>query len=332
MRPSRGVATALVLALLAVARAASAGDGGPPSPAPLAVVAPRWDAGRVEAGTPLRHSWELRNRGARTLQIAVKATCDCTTTDSDREIPAGAAGHVIAVVDTTHLRGRFEKVVDVTTNDPAQPMIPLVIVGESQRALIVEPGDMPTLRGPIHAVKALDLTVHAADGNPFRITEIRDDPSVRSTVVALDDGEPRGHRRYRLTLTPSPDLAVGMHRVDVALLTTAPQAERFVLPTTIVVTGPLVVMPPQLRLGRAHPSASARITAVDGSAFRVLGAVASDPDVTANVAPTPDRSAWDVTVRYAGAPLHHGPLNAVLTVRTDQPLQPTVAIRMSGRR
>ena len=108
--------------------------------------------GKVEAGTPVEHTYVLRNDGPKTLQIVAKPGCGCTTTSYDREIPPGGTGKVTARLDTTDLRGRVEKTIDIISNDPSGRALTLTLIADSQRALIVEPNDRPLLRGPIHRV------------------------------------------------------------------------------------------------------------------------------------------------------------------------------------
>lgn len=331
MRPTVRVASGLA----ALALVATTGARGFADPPPLEALAPRWDAGRVDAGTQVRHTYELRNHGSRVLQIAVKPSCGCTTADYDAEIPPGGTGHVTAVLDTTRMRGRVEKVIDVTTNDPAQPAITLTILAESVRALVVEPGDQPTVRGPFRALKPVELTVRAPGDVPFAITAVEDEPTLRATVAPFADDAPDAasgaHRRYRLTLTPGADLPVGAHHATVTLRTTAPGADRFTLPSTVVVTGPLVAFPPQLRIDAGKPSTAMRVTAADGAPFRVLRVTASDPDLAADATPVAGEPAWDVTVRYVGPANRHGQINTVVTVVTDEPAQPQLVVRVSGK-
>ena len=301
-----------------------------PAP-PLEAIAPTYDAGRVDAGTEIRHTFELRNRGPRPLQIAVKPSCGCTTTDWDREIAPGATGKVTAQLDTTHLRGHVEKTVSVTTNDPSQPAVTLTIVTESYRTLAVEPDDAPYMRGPARTLQPMTLTVRKPDDAPFAITRVEDDATVRAEIAPLDADVAGGHRRYRLTLTPSHDLAVGTHRATLTLVTSVPGAERFEVRPTVVVEGPLVVMPRQLRLVPPQRSGSVRVTASDGVPFHLLRATSTDPDFAVEMAPVADEPAWNVTVRYVGKPERHGPMYTMIELTTDAPTQPAVHVAIAGK-
>ncbi len=297
----------------------------------LEAIASRFDAGRVEAGTQVRHTYELRNIGTKPLQILAKPECGCTTTDYDREIPAGGTGKITAVLDTTHMRGRVEKIVNVRTNDPDQRVLTLTIIADSQPALVVEPSERPTLRGPSRMLAPAVLTVHAPDGAAFRITGVEDDAMLRATVVPLDPAVAGNHRRYQVTLTPAAGLAVGSHTPKAVLLTSLAAAPRFDLAPTIVVIGPLVAVPAQLRVGPAHGPVAVRITASDGAPFQVLRAEPSDRDFSAEAVAVAGEPAWNVTVRYTGKPERRGPLNAVLTITTDAPAQPIVVVRLAGK-
>lgn len=321
-------AACLVLVLGAHPRPASA--DGPPTP-PLEAVDPRYDAGRVEAGTIVRHTYLLRNHGTATLQILAKPSCGCTTTDYDRTIASGTTGTVAVAVDTKSMRGSIEKTIAVITNDPAQATITLTLVAAIRRPLIVEPTDQPLLRGPARQVPAAVLTVRAPDGGAFRILRVADEPSLRAAIVPLDAAVGGKHRRYQVTLTPSPDLPVGSYHPGVTLITSLTNVARFALEPTIVVTGPLLVLPWQLHVDPGVATVAVRVTASDGAAFHVLAAECSDPDFTAAFTPVADAPAWDVVLRFAGSPTRHGPVSAMLKITTDVPAQPLVLVRLAGR-
>jgi hypothetical protein len=62
--------------------------------------------------------------------------------------------------------------------------------------------------------------------------------------------------------------------------------------------------------------------------FHVLAVESTDADL----APTfvaRDDGAYEVSVRYSGAPERH--VNALLKIKTDEPSQPLLLVRVSGR-
>jgi hypothetical protein len=323
------VAAALVLACLAIPRGAAAAEG---APGTLIAADARFDAGRVEAGTKVRHTYELRNPGTTDVPIFVKASCGCTATDYDRVIPAGGTGKVTAVLDTTRMRGRVEKAIDVLHEKEGGRLLTLTMLAEPVRALLVEPTDQPALRGPAGALKPLVLTVHAPDDAPFEITAVETDAAVTASIQPFDAAE-TAQRRHRITLTPKPDLAVGTQDTTLTLVTTLPSAPRFTMPFMVVVAGPLVTHPVHLRVRPDRGTLAVRVSAAgDGQPpFSLLRAEVSDPDFTAEYTRVADAPAWDVTVRYTGKPTRHGPVNATVKLATDVPSQPFVLVRLSGK-
>jgi hypothetical protein len=318
----RSVAVAL---LLLVATRAHAGGG-----SPLTALAPTYDAGTVQVGVPVQHVYELRNAGPSALAIDVKASCGCTTTDFDRTIPAGGTGHVSATLDTQNLRGPVAKTIHVTTGDAGAPPLVLTMRATVMGLLHVTPTDKPIVRRSVGDTRALELTVAAPDGTPFSIARVEDDPILRATVAPADRATTGAARRFRVTLTPKADLAVGTYTPTVTLVTTVAKAERFTLTPTIVVAGPLTVMPPQLHVRSCVARPSVHITKAGSSPFTVLAAEVSDRDFSAEAAPTEGGHAWDVTLRYTGKPDRHGPLDATLTIATDEPTQPKVVVAVTG--
>ncbi|MEO6025998.1 MAG: DUF1573 domain-containing protein [Candidatus Binatia bacterium] len=313
-RPGRAIVAGLAIVgglaplacLVAIVGPASAIDT-PSATPPLAAVADTYDAGRVPVGVPVTHTYELRNTGSTALQIHVQATCGCTSTDYDKFVPPSGTGKVTAVLDTTHVRGRVSKTLHITTNDTAQPPLTLTMIAETIRLLDVLPSETPVLRAPVGALKPLVLTVTAPDGNPFAIVRVEDDPDLRARVDPADPPAKDGHRRYHVTLTPKPDLAVGTYTPTITLVTTLATVQRFPLQTTIVVSGPLTTLPSQLRVRSATTPMHVRITKAGATPFTVVAAEPSDHDFTATATAAEDGHAWDVTLRYAGAADRHGP-------------------------
>jgi hypothetical protein len=315
----------VALVVLAIVTAHAHAAGGPALEAP----APTYDAGTVAIGTSVRHTYELRNTGTTPLALTVKASCGCTTTDFDPVIPPGGTGHLTASLDTRHLRGPVTKKIHVTTDDPAQPAVELSIQVRAVGVLEVLPTETPILRRSVAALRPMVLFVSAPDDAPFTIPSVEDDPVLRATVEPADPPSPEGHRRYRVILTPKADLAIGTYKPLVTLVTTVPKAERFALKPTIVVAGPLSVWPWQLRIRSCTTPAAVRITKADGT-FKILGATVSDHDFVVDTVPEKNGQAWDVTLRYVGKPDRHGPVNAAVTITTDEPLQPTVTVGVGG--
>ena len=295
------------------------------APAALTVAEADWDAGAVEAGAKITHRWVLRNDGPRPVALTVKAECGCTTTDADSVVAPDASGGVTASLDSTEMRGRITKRVHVTTDDPAQPPLVLSITADVRRALDVLPSDRPVVRGPVGAFPPIVLTVTTPDDAPFAITDVEHDDLVTPRVETLSPS------RHRLTLTPKADLAIGSYSPRVTVVTTRAKADRFALHPTLVVEGPLVVVPPAIRFGSPAQAARVRVSAARQDVrFHVLSVESTDPTLATEVASIGDGRAWDVHVRV-GQRADDKPINALLTIKTDVPSQPTLLVRVMSR-
>ncbi|MDR1044389.1 MAG: DUF1573 domain-containing protein [Candidatus Adiutrix sp.] len=98
----------------------------------LAIEALTYFAGEVKAGSVVRHTFEIKNRGSAPLKIVDFSTgCSCTAAAFDRTVPPGQTGRLVMDVKTyREWAGReFRRAAWVTTNDPVQPRLRLIISG-----------------------------------------------------------------------------------------------------------------------------------------------------------------------------------------------------------
>ncbi len=313
------------LALAAIVRADDAA-------APLHAVAPSFDAGKVEAGTPVEHTYVLRNDGPKTLQILAKPGCGCTTTSYDREIPPGGTGKVTARLDTTDLRGRVEKTIDIISNDPSRTRAH----PDAHR------------RQPARLDRRAERPAPLARTDPPREPRGRDRTGAGRRRLphhprrgrGRAPGEGRGARRRGQgrapTLSGHPDPRGESRR-------RLPQAERD--PRDLAPEGAALRAAAddrRRRTARHDAPAAARRTAASRPSpsasppataprSRCCARECSDRDFTATIAAVADEAAWDVTVRYTGTPGRRRPVNGVLRIFTDTPSQPLVIVRLAGR-
>ena len=69
----------------------------------LRLDSPRYNFGKVLAGTIIRHDFTFTNAGSRTLEISsVEPSCECVTVeDWSRTVEPGQTGHIRAKMDTS---------------------------------------------------------------------------------------------------------------------------------------------------------------------------------------------------------------------------------------
>jgi Protein of unknown function (DUF1573) len=100
----------------------------PPGPK-LVIAAPEHSFGNVKPGTPLTHTFKIRNEGQADLEIkSVKPGCGCTATNFDKVVsPGNEGGITLKIEDTAGYKGEVAKTADVTTNDPERRTFKLTL-------------------------------------------------------------------------------------------------------------------------------------------------------------------------------------------------------------
>src|SRR5262245_1558406 len=159
VRFTRGIVVAiLVLPSLASAQMAS----------PRIVVQDRaYDAGTIDAGTVIRHTFTLQNGGNADLHLEVQPGCACTVVHFDETIAPGASGTITARLDTINYTGRITKEIRVKSDDRANGSIGLRLQADVVPALTVTPSARVSLRGTPAELKPVELVLASSDGKPF---------------------------------------------------------------------------------------------------------------------------------------------------------------------
>ena len=95
----------------------------------LVIAAQEHSFGNVKPGTPLTHTFKIRNDGQADLEIKnVKPGCGCTAANFDKVVSPGKEGGItLKIEDTAGYKGEVEKTADVTTNDPERRTFKLTL-------------------------------------------------------------------------------------------------------------------------------------------------------------------------------------------------------------
>jgi len=139
--PRRLGSTTSLLAAATLLVACSDSGSASRHPPKIAFGETTYDFGRADQGTTVRHTFGFRNLGELDLSIDnVRAGCDCTAAvSSDRVIPPSRDGTIDVTFDTTNDSGRKTRSVSVYSNDPAQPVVTLALIGEIYATVAADP-------------------------------------------------------------------------------------------------------------------------------------------------------------------------------------------------
>jgi hypothetical protein len=124
------IALILVTAVVVVAAQKKATNNTPETGQPkLAMDSFEHSFGTIKAGTPLNHTFKVKNDGKAPLEISnVSPSCGCTTTNYDKVIAPGQTGGITLAIDKTEsYNGEVVKTAEVTTNDPNKPRFTLTL-------------------------------------------------------------------------------------------------------------------------------------------------------------------------------------------------------------
>ena len=175
-----------------------------------------FNAGDVPKGEVIEHHFQVKNNGASDLQIlSVKPACGCTTPGFDKIVPAGGTGQITLKVDTARFKGQISKSASVTTNDPAQPNLRLVVNANVKTFIDVLPRDTVTFRQYRGEEKKQELTIRSNEEGEFTIKDVqvngesiqhelkRTSPNEYAMSVWLDKQAPIGNISGSLKLLTS---------------------------------------------------------------------------------------------------------------------------------
>ena len=162
--------------------------------------------GTVFQGESVRHVFAFANRGDAPLTVEkVSSSCGCTAALASAKVLApGENGEIQASFDSTRFRGEVSKTVYLYTNDPAQPMVQLLLKGNVQVEVALEPqlvnfgtvAPRKTVRSTVHLINQGKREVRL-EGLETTTPEL----AARLSAAVIPPG---GQVAVELTLTPKP--------------------------------------------------------------------------------------------------------------------------------
>lgn len=150
-------------------------------------------------GKTLVANFTFTNAGDQNLIIdKVNPSCGCTATKFDRVTKPGGKGVITLELDTTGINGAYRKTAAVSTNDPSQPVVTLVMLGETLSRIKVDKGRRLDLSGCLGQDISTTATISDPLGKPLVISGV-DNPMKDYLEVSLDP-QPGG-KTYKLHVT-----------------------------------------------------------------------------------------------------------------------------------
>ncbi len=157
------------------------------------------DFGKVFEEQPLTHTFVLENKGPGTLEILeVDPDCTCTVPKYDAKIRPGGKGEVTLTIKPYSVLKDFRKETKIKTNDKRQPEIFLVLKGNAEPVIDIEPSHIIRLQGNPGEEVRIPIKITSRLPEPLKISYFQ--TSVPDKInVALKPEEPG--KSYVLTVT-----------------------------------------------------------------------------------------------------------------------------------
>jgi Protein of unknown function (DUF1573) len=106
------------------------------------------DFGQVREDMTLVHDFVVKNPGDQNLQILdVDPDCACTVAKYDRVIPPGGIGKITLQIQPFSVVHAFKKKTYVRFNAPDLSSVNLVVTGNAQKSIEIEPSHIVRFRG-----------------------------------------------------------------------------------------------------------------------------------------------------------------------------------------
>jgi hypothetical protein len=205
----------------------------------------------VREGVKITAEFPFSNTGGSNLEIiSINTSCGCTTADYDRVVPAGGRGIVTLILDTNDITGAFRKTAVVKTNDPSNPVVTLVMTGETQSHIKVDMGRRIDLIGCKGEITSATATITDVEGKPLVLAGVENPMSQYLDAKLLP--EPGG-KAYKLTLTVK-----STEPIEFAgpVFLVVPGAAKISIYVVVEVRGALAVQPNEVHFGTIVKSAS----------------------------------------------------------------------------
>jgi hypothetical protein len=196
-----------------------------------------YNFGSIERDVKGRHTFVLRNEGSAALTIKVgQPTCKCTIATSPKDnLPPGESTEIEMEWKAEGYQPDFRQSVELTTNDPDNPVIRLEIHGNIVHAVRPIPDEI-TL-GSISATDGGE-----ADGKIFGYANEPLEIKGHSLVEAEIQAQPEAKSGYRIHLGVKSGLPVGPLNQTIRLQTNVPTAEVVDIPIRLTVSSDISII------------------------------------------------------------------------------------------
>ncbi len=243
----------------------------PTGPAPKVEIPQElvFDFGTMSQRDKASHFWTVKNVGPGELELWLegKPTCSCTVAELEipknadpgtkkpiKKLKTGEETKITLTWETRMRENHYSQSATFGTNDPAKPTFQLVVKGLVFPPLIVMPPQMITLQPFSNEEKKIArVGVLSRDRPETKVKGIKTSrPNLISAKALPFDIEEQkvfnSKLGYRIEVEIQPGMPIGRFLDEIVLDTDHPLQPELKISMTGIVTGPISVIPEQLRI------------------------------------------------------------------------------------
>ena len=303
-------------------------DNAPVDGPQLTFESTRHDFGKVERQV-LKYSFKFKNTGNQTLEIKdVRAGCGCTVIQGyEKKIEPGKESTISAELNAATMKGRIEKPITVTSNDPKKPTQQLSLAAEVQVELMVLPGEhLGFGRLQRDSVTNLIFEINTTLPEPLEIKGVETGVPWLTAKV-----ESSTTNSAKIQLATQPPLPWGVSRATVRVQTSLTRYSNITVNAMVQVPETISVSPTRLTFPKDKSREfNAMVRRNDGKEFHITELKTTDDFVSTTITTnTPGRL---YTLRLSYAPKEgKSPTDGKIEILTDEPAWPKVELPYSFR-
>ena len=163
-----------------------------------------YDFGEALSSTIVEHDYVIRNDGDLSLEIkSVRASCGCTAVNASQDIvPPGQSATIHARLDLSGRSGTQLKTITVTSNDPRNPSLQLLLKGSVAQPVTVNP--VALYFGRLSGETGRVRTVEISSSNPITVTSFHlsgSTPGLDVEMLTPASIEPTDLHTFQVTVT-----------------------------------------------------------------------------------------------------------------------------------
>ncbi len=272
------------------------------------------DFGEVASGAAVVHVFEARNDGTAPWQITSSAVPSVLEIrEIPREIAAGAAEPLEAMLVTGWSRGKVEAGFRLGTSEPSRPALVFRLRGVVSEEVEVVPAGGLSIRAVAGSAAEASAELRFGGNLPREVTVLGSD--VPGLEVHIEPLEPA--RRFRVRAKLAPGAPAGARRGTIRLKTSHERVPEVVLPVDALVRPEIVVAPPMLVARDAAKPLWIRLQASRGAAFTIQAARSDLAFVRAVPVSGPPASDQRIAVRLDGSKLPRASARGEIVIAID---------------